>query len=138
MNVICCRCGSTKVSCGAMINPNTKEFIHYTDESFRYGWCEDCKTGQPLTDTEEVKSEIDNAYKEYKRIHKEEPSYAFCAIIFTDDDNSLQDVPFKLSEDAESDDDDVFFYCSGVEDLKSLAEFPGNDFIITGLDSFSK
>ena len=36
-NVICCKCGSTNVTCEAMINPNTKDFDHYTDESFQYG-----------------------------------------------------------------------------------------------------
>jgi hypothetical protein len=138
MNVICCRCGSTKVSCGAIINPNTKEFIHYMDDSFHYGWCDDCKTGRPLTDTKEVKSEIDNAYKEYKTVHKEEPLYASCEIIFTDDENSLQDVVFKLSQDVDPNDDNIFFYCSGVEDLKSLTGFSTNDFIITGFNSFSK
>lgn len=37
MNVICTKCGGTKVSCEAMIDPNTKEFHNYTDESFQYG-----------------------------------------------------------------------------------------------------
>lgn len=36
MSTICSRCHSTKVSCEAIVNPNTKEFIHYTDESFDY------------------------------------------------------------------------------------------------------
>lgn len=42
MNVICTKCGGTKVSCEAMIDPNTKEFHNYTDESFQYGWCGKC------------------------------------------------------------------------------------------------
>ena len=59
MSVICCKCGSTEVSCEAIINPNTKELINYTDESFEYGWCDKCDENKPLTDTEEVKKDID-------------------------------------------------------------------------------
>ena len=54
MNVICTKCGGTKVSCEAMIDPNTKEFHNYTDESFQYGWCDQCGHGTVLTDTDEV------------------------------------------------------------------------------------
>lgn len=57
MSTICSKCHSTKVSCEAIVNPNTKEFIHYTDESFDYGWCDDCDEGQVLVDTEEIKAE---------------------------------------------------------------------------------
>lgn len=60
MNTICTRCGSPDVSCEAMINPNTNELRNYTDEAFLYGWCETCGFGSILTDTDEVKSEIEN------------------------------------------------------------------------------
>lgn len=42
-----------------MIDPNTKEFHNYTDESFQYGWCGKCGHGTVLTDTDEVKEDID-------------------------------------------------------------------------------
>lgn len=62
-NVICCKCGSTNVTCEAMINPNTKDFDHYTDDSFQYGWCDNCKTGVVISDTSEVKKGISQKYK---------------------------------------------------------------------------
>ena len=72
MNVICTKCGGTKVSCEAMIDPNTKEFHNYTDESFQYGWCGKCGHGTVLTDTDEVKEEIDRIYQRYVEEKKEE------------------------------------------------------------------
>lgn len=65
MSIRCCKCGGTKVTCEALINPNTKEFDHYTDESFLYGWCDDCKEGTVLTDVDEVKRTIDTQYREF-------------------------------------------------------------------------
>lgn len=50
MNIICSKCGGTDILCEAMIDPNTKKFSHYTDESFLYGWCNDCWKGTILTE----------------------------------------------------------------------------------------
>ena len=135
MSVICTKCHGTNVSCEAMVNPNTKEFIHFTDDSFEYGWCEDCKTGRLLTDPEEVKSKIEKAYKEHRKSRKD-PLFAFCEIVFSDEENVPRDVLFKLSPNVGSDDDKIFFYCNGVEELKSMTEFSGNDFIITDFFHF--
>ena len=136
MSVICCKCGSTNVSCEAMINPNTKAFINYTDESFDYGWCENCKTGQPLTDTEEIKLNIDKAVNNYQLTFKKSPLYASCQIVFSDSDDAPEDVVIKLSSDIGDNDDEIFFYCNGIDDLKSLTELSANDFIIQGFGYF--
>lgn len=101
MNVICTKCGGTKVSCEAMIDPNTKEFHNYTDESFQYGWCGKCGHGTVLTDTDEVKEDIDRIYQRYVEEKKEEPEYAVCVVVWKDDNNSehvkirLSSVPMK-------------------------------------------
>ena len=42
-----------------MVNPNTKEFDHFTDEAFYYGWCENCGLGVALTDN----AELDRVFK---------------------------------------------------------------------------
>lgn len=36
----------------------------------------------------------------------------------------------------EATDDTIFFYCNGLEELKSLAEFGGEDFIVTDFWNF--
>ncbi|WP_286043868.1 hypothetical protein [Xylanibacter rodentium] len=138
MNVICTKCGGTKVSCEAMIDPNTKEFHNYTDESFQYGWCGKCGHGTVLTDTDEVKEEIDRIYQRYVEEKKEEPKYAVCVIVWKDDNNS-ELVNIRLSSDNNPDEDDgIFFYCDGLSGLKSLCEFGGEDFIVTEIHYLEK
>ena len=138
MSVICNKCHSTKVSCEAIINPNTKEFIRYTDESLDYGWCEDCNEGQFLVDTEDVKANIDKAFNKYKSNFGKEPLFALCHIMRKNDDAPLYDMLFKLSTDINKDDGDVFFYCNGINGLKSLVEPSSNDFIITEFSELTK
>ncbi len=135
MSVICSECHGTKVSCEAMINPNTKEFIHYTDESFNYGWCGSCNKGQVLLDPEGTTASIGKAFGEYKSTHGKEPLYALCQIIYCGDDDLLE-RQFKLSLDVGDDDDEIFYYCNGIEELKQLAEPSSSDFIIITFNSF--
>ena len=66
MSIICSKCGGTHIMCEAMIEPNTKKFDHYTDESFLYGWCDDCHMGTILTDVDEVKNDMDARYRVFK------------------------------------------------------------------------
>jgi len=136
MSVVCCKCGNAGVSCEAMINPNTKEFIHYTDESFDYGWCDDCKKGQALTDAEVVKQGMEEAFNDYFAIHMEDPLFALCEIVFTSTGELVQDMLFKLTPEVSDEDDEIFFYSEGMEGLKSMTEYGVNDFIITGINEF--
>jgi hypothetical protein len=136
MSIICSKCHGTKVSCEAMVNPNTKEFIHYTDDSFEYGWCDNCGNGQILVDMEETITGIGNAFDEYKLVYGKEPLYAVCRVVFMDDYEPPHSMSFKLSMDVDKEDDDVFYYLPGVEELKSLVESSSNDFLITGFDYF--
>lgn len=82
MKVICTQCGRMNVACEAMINPNDKTFRNYTDEAFLYGWCEDCGNGVVLSDVDEVKTDIDNLYADYRAEHDTEPLYAQCEIVW--------------------------------------------------------
>lgn len=134
MNVICTKCGCTNVACEAMINPNNKEFINYTDESFLYGWCESCNTGVILSDTDEIQVEIQQEFDTFVKENGKEPHYASCEIVWKDT-NDYYDVKIQLSNDT-GEDDDIFFYCSSLNGLKSLATFGGEDFIVTEINSF--
>lgn len=130
MAVVCTKCGSTNVSCEAIINPNTKEFKNYTDESFLYGWCDDCKTGVVITDTEEIQNEIDTKFSEFVNENHKDPAIANCRIAWKDGEEGY-DVKIQLSVNSNPDeDDDIFFYCHSLNDLKSLATFGGEDFIV--------
>lgn len=134
MKVICTKCGGTDVSCEAMINPNNKKFEHYTDESFLYGWCENCKTGVILTDTDETQVEIQKKFDAFVKKNGKEPHYADCQIVWKDT-NDYYDVKIQLSGDT-GEDDDMFFYCNSLNGLKSLATFGGEDFIVTEINGF--
>lgn len=136
MKVICTRCGCTDVSCEAMINPNNKEFKGYTDESFLYGWCENCKTGAILSDTDEMQIEIQQKFDLFVKDNGKEPHYANCRIVWKDT-NDYYDVKIQLSGDT-GEDDDMFFYCHSLNGLKSLATFGGEDFIVTEINSFER
>lgn len=135
MKVICTQCGGMNVACEAMINPNDKSFRNYTDEAFLYGWCEDCGNGVVLSDVDEVKTDIDRLYADYRAEHDTEPLYAQCEIVWKKDDDyyaSPKSATIKLSSDIDdATDEKIFFYCNGIEALKSLAEFGTEDFVIT-------
>ena len=121
-----------------MIDPNTKEFHNYTDDSFQYGWGGKSGHGTVLTDTDEIKEDIDRIYQRYVEEKKEEPEYAVCIVVWKDDNNS-ELVNIRLSSDCHPDEeDDIFFYCDGISGLKSLCEFGGEDFIVTEIHDFDK
>lgn len=129
MKIICTKCGSTDISCEAIINPNNKVFKNHTDESFLYGWCESCKTGTILTDPDEVKEQIQQKFDAFVYENGKVPHYAESHIVWKDT-NDHYDVKIRLSSDT-GEDDDFFFYCISLEGLKSLTTFGGEDFILT-------
>lgn len=92
MSVICSKCGCADVLCEAMINPNTKVFENYTDESFLYGWCNVCQTGRTLTDVEDVKAIIDNNFSKFCEKNGCEPGYVICTIVWKDDNGCVGEV----------------------------------------------
>lgn len=59
--------------------------------------------------------------------------YAMCEIVWKDEKFiEPSPVTVKLSSDADdATDEKIFFYCDGIEDLKSLAVFGVEDFVIT-------
>ena len=134
MNVICTKCGGTDVSCEAMINPNNKEFKNYTDESFLYGWCERCNTGVILSDTDEIQVKIQQKFDAFVKRNGSEPRCVSCEIVGKDT-NDYYDVKIQLSSDT-GEEDDIFFYCNSLNELKSLTTFGVEDFIVTEINSF--
>lgn len=135
MSIICSKCGGTNVTCEAMIDPNTKRFDHYTDESFLYGRCDDCKTGTFLTDVDEVKNDIKEKYRDFYERNRIEPQYANCRIAWKDNRDCC-DVRIMLSADTGLDEEDIFLHCDSLNDLQSLAEYGQADYIITECHDF--
>ncbi len=136
MAVICTKCGSTDVLCEALVNPNTEKVVSYHDGAFMYGFCENCKDESVITDINGVKCDMEISYLKFCKVEKKEPDYAECQIVWKEDGKDER-VRIKLSQNVdEATDDTIFFYCNGLEELKSLAEFGGEDFIVTDFWKF--
>ena len=135
-NIVCSKCGSDNVRCEAMVNPNTKEFDHFTDESFYYGWCENCGLGTALTDKEEIRKEIRAQYDRFKEENGCEPQYANCRIVQSDS-GEVRDVRIMLSPDTGMADNGIFFYCHALEELFALATPGKGSFTLTECYSFA-
>ena len=65
-----------------------------------------------------------------------EPHYADCLIRYKDNYDTIEvRIAIGMSADTEKD-DDIFFYCDTLEDMKSLAEIGCEDFYIADCYSF--
>lgn len=85
---------------------------------------------------DEVKQEFDNNYLKFYNEHGFEPHYADCIIRWNDTLETVE-VRIALAMDSETKkDDEIFFYCNGLNDLKSLADKCTEDFTVTGCIGF--
>lgn len=130
MPVICTKCGSTNVTCEAIINPNTKEVQDFVEDAFSDGYCQDCGAGVILTNPAEVLKEIEQKHKEFTDCNHRKPKLVGCHIAWKDDNNNY-DVKIQLSKDLHPQkEDDIFYYCS-LADFKSFTQANKEDFIVT-------
>ena len=136
MGYICTRCGGTNVVCEAIVNPNTGKIIDYLDESFMHAICSNCENEVIISNIEGVKHEIDLRFHEFVEKTGKEPEYVECQIVRKKTGNE-QRKTIKLSLSINDDDnDDVFYYCNGIESFKQLAEYGMGEFIVTGCWNF--
>lgn len=81
---------------------------------------------------------IDALWNKYIAENGVEPKFAECQIQYLDTPNERQDVTIKMSEDDDKNgDDNVFFYCSSLNDFKSLTDRGSVDFKVTDIYSFN-
>lgn len=130
MKVICTLCGKTDVTCEAMINPNTKAFANYTDESFSYGWCNNCATGVALADVEESRSLIQGKYKEFCQIHGHKPSILVCNLV-THQDDRMYNVKIGIGNfPGRTTPNELYFRCKDIDELIALCDYSDKGFTI--------
>lgn len=137
MSVICYNCGSTEVFCKAYVNPNSNEVFDYEDEFFNLGWCHICDDEMYLFDTVKLLAKIDSSYNKYKTEFNKEPLFATCEVTFRQENGATECVLFKLNNKIEDNDDEIFFYCNGIDGLKSLVDFSSEEFMITDLQTIN-
>lgn len=94
-----------------------------------------------IQNTEEknkLTTQIRKAWQKYKKENGEAPLFALCKVKYREDDSETQDsLSIKLKENViKSEDDDIFYYCSGLDDFISLCENGTLDFIIARFEEF--
>lgn len=90
-------------------------------------------------------SEMEDRYKLIAKIHEEyldyestvgiSPKYVRCRIKFDNEENG-QDVIIKLTSDTDEKDDEIFFYCDGLDDLVRLCYVDTEDFDLIEIYEF--
>lgn len=86
----------------------------------------------------DLKAKIMQEFESYKRKNGHEPLFANANIVWNDDE-SENDVVIKLTTDViEGEDDNVLYYCDGIDDFLSLLQKNDNpsDFRVVGLNAF--
>lgn len=83
-----------------------------------------------LFGVEKTKKIIRDKFKRFIDRNGEEPYCVNCRIVWKDT-NDYHDVKIQLSADVDNEDDDIFFYCDSLDDLLSLVDFGGEDFVVT-------
>ena len=83
-----------------------------------------------------IQKEMESGFKMFVRNNDCKPDYAVCSVVWNDGD-IYPGVNIRLSETVNpGTDDDIFFYCNGLEGLKFLV-FPGaEDFYIADILRF--
>lgn len=85
---------------------------------------------------DEVKKEIGSHFLKFYCEQGREPHYADCTIRWCDT-LETEEVRIALAMDSDNEkDDEIFFYCDSLENLKSLADKGKEDFIIAGCIGF--
>lgn len=106
------------------------------DGSFMHAICSNCENEVIISNIEEVKHEIDLRFHEFVEKTGKEPEYVECQIVWKKTGDE-QRKTIKLSLGINDDDnDDVFYYCNGIESFKQLTEYGMGEFIVTFCWSF--
>ena len=78
MSVVCSICGGARMTCTAVVDPNTEVFAEFGFEAFCDGPCADCGS-VVLTDPDGVGREIGRRYTAFRAESGNAPCYALCA-----------------------------------------------------------
>ena len=72
---------------------------------------------------------IKEKYDEFVRNNGHEPAFCCCYVRFNDSYN-IESETIKMSSDVSDDDELIFFYCDGLNDLLSLTKEGYEDFLV--------
>ena len=96
----------------------------------------DCGIRTAMKKPGEIRKEIDSRYTEFRSENGHDPHYADCLIRWRDT-LETEEVRIALAMDSDTEmDEEIFFYCDSINDLKSLADNGKGDFAVTGCLGF--
>ena len=81
---------------------------------------------------QELKTKIDTLFNEYVTSNGYEPQYAQCRVKYLDNGTEFECNINLSADDGGEEDDNAFFYCDSLNDLKSLTKKGCREFIIIG------
>ena len=121
------------------------EVLEYNSDEIHFIFSPDIDVNYMKPDDFGKDSEMEDRYKLIAKIHEEyedyestvgvSPKYVSCLIKFDNEDNG-QDVIIKLTSDTDEKDDEIFFYCDGLDDLVRLCKDDKEDFDLIEIYEF--
>lgn len=121
------------------------EVLEYNSDEIHFMFSPDIDVNCIDPDDFGKDSEMEDRYKLIAKIHEEyedyestvgvSPKYVSCLIKFDNEENG-QDVIIKLTSDTDEKDDDIFFYCDGLDDLVRLCYVDTEDFDLIEIYEF--
>lgn len=137
MSVICSICGGTHITCAAIVDPNTKQFINFGYEAWLDGQCDNCGN-VTLTDPKQVQDEIDCQHRIFKSRHPTEPRFAVVEYINTSNYEESRKGYIKLKGGKTSANSSrIIASCNSIEELNAMTVPSENrEFTIIGCSGF--
>ena len=121
------------------------EVLEYNSDEIHFMFSPDIDVNCIDPDDFGKDSEMEDRYKLIAKIHEEyedyestvgvSPKYVSCLIKFDNEENG-QDVIIKLTSDTDEKDDEIFFYCDGLDDLVRLCYVDTEDFDLIEIYEF--
>lgn len=132
--LVCCKCGSSLVSCGAIVNPNTGEVFDYEENAFNEAFCDDCSESTHIINPDETKGKIRKLYDDFKQLHEKEPTIAFADVYFRLLDETHMSKIY-IARDVDNH-EYVSFSVKNIDELYTLCE-PEEEKVILHFNFFS-
>lgn len=138
MSIICAKCGCKHVTCMAVINANSKEFIELPDNALKEGYCNNCHASVPLIDEDHLIKYMHDSFYDYTNRHGTEPMYVACSVFYIDENNFKKDAYIRLDKDSDDnrpDELEVECYAMGLRELQNLIRDSCYGFTIVDIHS---
>lgn len=91
---------------------------------------DDFGTDEDVADRYRLVAQIHSQHEGYMQNHDAEPRYARVCVQYHDQENGM-DVIIKLLDESDEHDEDIFFFCTGIDDLIRLCYADTEDFDVT-------